>query len=352
MNLKVKLTTIKPVNIGSGETLSQFCDYVYDNGFIYYLDYDLIAQKLSKKPDGEKLIDEFVAIVRAQAGGNVQNRLRIKGFLENTGLDFKNFASKKIAVDDEIKEQIQLHVKTGSRPYVPGSSLKGAIRTAIISYFFTEDLEKNIRDTRGYIGQDIFGKINDDVLKFLQVSDTMPLGKEDLGIVKFFRFNLKTDSLDIPIIKEVIPSGKDSTFRIDFKAKKGQVDSKFEFFEEGKGDLLFEIINKYSLKNVKNELAYLKRSNNIELKDVKEFYSSLLDAVSTADNTKEAYLRIGSGKTFYDNTIAHDLSQAFLKKIISKNFKKIDPNFFPKTRTLVLYRGQKQVPGWVKLEKM
>ena len=51
--------------------LSQFCDYVYDNGFIYYLDYDLIAQSF-QKPDGEKLIDEFVAIVRAQAGGNVK----------------------------------------------------------------------------------------------------------------------------------------------------------------------------------------------------------------------------------------------------------------------------------------
>ncbi len=352
MNFKVKLTTLTPVNIGSGEILSQFCDYVYDKGFIYYLDYDLIAQELLKMPDGEKLIDEFVAIVRAQAGGSVQNRFRIKGFLENTGLDFKNFASKKIAVDGETKEQIQLQVKSGGRPYIPGSSLKGAIRTAIISYFFAPNSEKNIKDVRGYIGQDILGKFNDDILKFLQVSDSMPFEEEDLGIVKFYRFNLKTDKMDIPVVKEVIPPSRESTFIIGFKAKKGQVDSRFEFLEEGKGDIVFEMINKYSRKNVENEMEYLKRSNSSELQDVKEFYNGLLDVISSADNTKEAYLRIGSGKTYYDNTIAHHLSKDFVKDIVSRNFKKADPNFFPKTRTLVLHNGQKLAPGWVKLERM
>jgi CRISPR-associated protein Csm5 len=352
MNLSVKLTTLTPVNIGSGEILSQFCDYVYDKGFIYYLDYDLIAQELAKMPEGDRLIDEFVAIVRTQAGGNVQNRFRIKGFLESTGLDFQNFASKQIAVEDEIKEQIQLQVKTGGRPYVPGSSIKGAIRTAIVSNFFTAELEKNIKNTKEYIGQDILGKYDEDILKFLQVSDTMPFNEEDLGIVRFLRYNLKTGDLDIPVVKEVILSERESSFKISFKAKKGQVPSRFVFLEEGKGEQIFEIINKYSRENVENEIKELNRNKSGELKDVKEFYEELLDTVSTADVSKEAYMRIGSGKTFYDNTVAHKLSQAFLKGIIKQNYRKADPNFFPKTRTVVLHEGKKTAPGWVKLEKV
>ncbi|NLZ53009.1 MAG: type III-A CRISPR-associated RAMP protein Csm5, partial [Thermoanaerobacteraceae bacterium] len=350
--LKVKLKTLSPVNIGNGEIISQFCDYVYDSGVVYYLNHDLIVNELSKRPGSEKLIDEFVAVVRTQAGGSIQNRLRLKGFFENMGLDFKNFASKKIPVEGEIKEQIQLHIKTGSKPYVPGSSLKGAIRTAIISYFFTENSERNIKNSKEYIGQDIFGRYNEDILKFLQVSDTTPFGEEDLGIAKFFRYNLETDKMGIPVIKEIIPTKRASTFTIGSKAKEGKIDTRFKFLEEGKEKSLFEIMNAYSRKNVENELKELKRSNNSELQDAKEFYAMLLDAVSTADSTKEAYLRIGSGKTYYDNTIARKLSKDFLEKIITNNFKKADANFFPQTRTLVLYKGQKQAPGWVKLEKV
>jgi len=350
MNLKVKLETLSPVNIGNGEILSQFCDYVYDKGVVYYLDHDLIIEELSKRPDSEKLINEFVAVVRTQAGGSIQNRLRLKGFFENTGLDFKHLASRKIPVDGEINEQIQLHVKTGGRPYIPGSSLKGAIRTAIISHFFTEDMENKI-NIKGYIGQNLFGKYDEDILKFLQVSDTMPFSEEDLGIAKFFRFNLKTDAMAIPVIKEIVPAGKTTTITIGFKAKEGQVDSRFKFLQEGNEDHLFAIINAYTCKNLENELAAIQRSHSGELQDVKHFYADLIDAVSAADNTKEAYLRIGSGKTYYDNTVAQSLSKPFLQKILAQNFKKADPNFFPKTRTLVLHKGQKQVPGWVRLEK-
>lgn len=352
MVLKVKLTTLTPVNIGNGEALSQFCDYVYDGGFVYYLDYDLISQELSKMPNGDELIDEFVSLVRNQAGGSVRNRFKIKGFLENVGLDFKSFAIKKIAVDDEIKEQIQLQVKSGGKPYIPGSSLKGAIRTAIVSYFFTKESEKNIQNTKGYIGQDILGSYNEDILKFLQVSDTMPFREEDLGIVKFYRFNLKSGSLDIPVVKEVISPGSESTFTIGLKAKKGLADSRFEFLEEGKETLLFGIINTYAGKNIEHELKVLKGNSNVELQALEEFYENLLETVSTADSTKEAYLRVGSGKTFYDNTVAHKMSQEFLKEIINRNFKKADPNFFPRTRTLALYKGEKTAPGWVKLEKI
>jgi len=353
MSIKLRLKTISPVNIGNGEILSQFCDYVYDSGFIYYLDYDQIALELSKMPDGDKLIDEFVANVRNQSGGSVRNRFRIKSFLENSGLDYKNFASKKIAVDDEIKEQIQLQIKTGSKPYIPGSSLKGAIRTAIVNYFFTGELEGEIRaskDIKEYIGQDILGKYDEDVLKFLQVSDTMPFEEEDLGIVKFYRFNFKNNSFEIPVVKEVITPGSESSFRICLKAKKNQVDRRFEFLEEGKEDLLFEIINAYTRKNVESELKELKKSRGSELQDVKEFYEGLLDEMS-AGSANEAYLRIGSGKTFYDNTVAHKLSKDFLYRIIRSNFKKANPNFFPKTRTVVQYCGENMVPGWIKIEK-
>jgi len=41
-----------------------------------------------------------------------------------------------------------------------------------------------------------------------------------------------------------------------------------------------------------------------------------------------------------------------LSQIISKNFKKADANFFPKTRTVLEEGGSKEVPGWVKISRL
>jgi CRISPR-associated protein Csm5 len=59
-----KIQTLTPVNIGSGEVLSQFSDYVYEDGFVYYLDHDLMLKELLDKSNSEETIDKFVLIVK------------------------------------------------------------------------------------------------------------------------------------------------------------------------------------------------------------------------------------------------------------------------------------------------
>ena len=73
MNMECKLEILTAVNIGCGEVLSQFSDYVYDNGFVYYLDHDLLFRELAKKPECDEIIDQFVMIVQKQARGNERN---------------------------------------------------------------------------------------------------------------------------------------------------------------------------------------------------------------------------------------------------------------------------------------
>ncbi len=350
MNMECKLEILTAVNIGCGEVLSQFSDYVYDNGFVYYLDHDLLFRELAKKPECDEIIDQFVMIVQKQARGNVQDRFKLKSFLVENGLDYKKYTLRKVPVKEEVKEQIQLHIKSGNCAYIPGSSLKGAIRTALISYFFKsgEDLSRRKR----YIGEDIFGKYGEDVLKYLLISDTMPFPEENLRIVRFYKMNLKTKRTDIPVIKEVISRGSVSTFSIKSKAKKGEVQEKFSFLLEGNEEALFEIINNYTQQNIEIELKQLHSCRGEEVKDLEEFYNSLLQEVNNADSTKEAYLRIGSGKTYYDNTVAQKFSEDFRRQIIKNNFPKADVDFFPKTRTVIIEGFSKIAPGWVKITKI
>ena len=348
--MKFKIEMLTAVNIGSGDVLSQFSDYVYDNGFVYYLDHDLLLQELAKKYDCDEMIDQFVIIVQNQAKGNMQDRFRLKSFLEESGLDYKQYALRKIPVRDEVKEQIQLHIKSGNQYYIPGSSLKGAIRTTLISHLFSS--EGNLKGRKGYIGEDISGIFGEDVLKYLLVSDTMPFSEEDLRIARFYKINLETNKTDIPVIKEVIDQGSISTFSIKTKAKKGEIQEKFTFLLEGNEETLLGIINNYTQKNIKIELNQLQTFSGEETKDLEEYYNRLLEAVTQTNPTKEAYLRIGSGKTYYDNTIAQKFSNGFLHQVIKDNFNKADSNFFPKTRTVIIDGFSKTVPGWVKITKI
>lgn len=348
--MKLNLEVLTAVNIGSGDVLSQFSDYVYDNGFVYYLDHDRLLQELATKPNCDEMIDQFVMIVQNQAKGNTQDRFKLKSFLEENGLDYKKYALRKMPVSEEIKEQIQLHIKSGNQPYIPGSSLKGAIRTALISHLFS--LEKNLKGRKGYIGEDIFGKYGDDVLKYLLVSDTMPFPEEKLQIARFYKINLKTKKTDIPVIKEVIKRGSVSYFSIKTNAENGEIREKFPFLAEGNEETLLGIINDYTRKNIEIELNHLQHSSEEETKDLEEFYNCLRQKVTEADPGKEAYLRIGSGKTYYDNTIAQKFPNDFLHQVIKNNFKKADPNFFPKTRTVIIDGSSKTVSGWIKIAKI
>ena len=188
-------------------------------------------------------------------------------------------------------------------------------------------------------------------MKYLCVSDTMPFSEKSLGIAKFNKFNMKKNQSDIPIIKEVISPGSRSTFTIKTKAKKGEIKEKHAFLQAGMESLLLGIINEYTKKNIQIELEQLQRCKNSEVKDLKSFYTTLLQKVKNADDSNEAYLRIGSGKTYYDNTIAQKLSKETLQKIIENNFKRADINFFPVTRTVIIEENTKKVPGWVRISK-
>jgi CRISPR/Cas system CSM-associated protein Csm5 (group 7 of RAMP superfamily) len=349
--MELKIEVLSPVNIGSGEVLSQFSDYVYDEGFVYILDHDALIQEIIRGKNGEAILDEFVNIVQSQAKGNTKDRFRLKGFLTEAGVDFRKFALRKIAVQEEIQEEIQLHVKSAGQPIIPGSSLKGAIRTALIVYLFAGD-ERRIQNKKKYIGEDIFGRYGDDVLKYLHVSDTLPFRQEDLGIVKFSNFHLKNKKSDIPIVKEALMRGSVSYFKIKTTALQGEVKEKFAFLNCGQELSILPIVNEFTCKNIKTELEHLGRYNNAVINSIKDFYSSLLQVVEQADTTKEAYLRIGSGKTFYDNTIAQRLSDNFLRRLISKSYKKADPDTFPVTRTIVQGMYGVEVPGWIKISQL
>ncbi|WAA09845.1 type III-A CRISPR-associated RAMP protein Csm5 [Fervidibacillus albus] len=362
---QVLLETVSPVHIGNGEKLSPYTDYVYDDndGTVYIFDPIKIEKALSELDNSDEAIDEFVEMVMAKGRSN-QQKYSLKNFFSTWNINYKSLAAFTIKTDANIKtEEIHQLIKSGNRPYIPGSSIKGAIRTALLYHHRKEegytisqalnDLNKRNRN-RSPNGEDLFGKGGEDVFKFLHISDTSFLSPNDIGIVKTVRYHLRKQKTGISITKEVIPENKRLSFRLQVKATpQMKLDKRFSYFYKENGftgeKKILQIVNQFTKQILDFELEYLNKYVP-HLKQLIAFYQRLKDAAESFERKGNgAVLRIGSGKTFYDNTIVHLFDENDSLRLIRQTYRNsTEP--FPIERA-VIDRGNvyESTMGWVYL---
>lgn len=374
MNFNIKLTTLTPVFIGSGEVLSPYSDYIYDNGFVYIID----AQKVNKLfKENPKLINIFVNGVRKDTN-NEEDKYTLKKIFQNENIDFKNFVKTKIKVKGDIKNiKINKFIESGGRKYIPGSSIKGAIRTAILfdilnkdsklkDYFFEliENL-KNINDKRSLKDEEkkiskIDNKIlndGDNLLRYLYIGDSDFFNDSVTEILLARRYSLKNQSKNKragnPIVYESISEGLEVNFRISLKAIKN-LNQKYDYFQQDEKSLknIFGAMNLFSKFNIKRELKYL--SNFESIINIYKNIENMID-----DNNNSAIFRIGQGKTIFDNTILNIIDDSSIFNILYDNILKdkrdnkerTDRKLYPSTRTISITNNQpSNIFGWCKLE--
>ena len=184
--MKYQLKTITPVHIGTGETLSQI-DGFYDNGRWHRIDVDAVLAAISES--------ELNRLTIAMGGRDFQWRRHLP--------TNQSSASYTLPCPEEPREtEIREAMKHPSgRPMIPGSSIKGAIRTALL-WDFMDDNNPEAQDAfkysvnhlkeqlqrkpnRSWAGQKIEQRVlgkdpNHDLMRAVQVSDTAPISIEAL----------------------------------------------------------------------------------------------------------------------------------------------------------------------------
>ena len=136
------LTTLSPIHIGSGKSYS-CCEFVpakdklngNDTKIIKRVD---LTNYYSSLSDDKK--DNFLA-------GLTNSNFKLEQFDKKIKKDFVRYQC--IDNSHDSFKNVQEHIKTSDKLYIPGSSIKGAIRTAIFYDLLTEDDMDNI-------GRDIF----------------------------------------------------------------------------------------------------------------------------------------------------------------------------------------------------
>ncbi len=203
MKYRVTVETLTPLHIGSGaELIAQF-DYVSQGNITYILDQDAIyAAELAR--NGPK----------ANLGQPAAMLINPSQLAEDS--PFIRYALKGGTTIERIQEQIK---DVQGQPYLPGSSLKGAIRTSLMSYqtasgtvLSLEALGKE-KGKKEEAAQNwerrIFGRSpHHDILRALQVSDSAPLPLSpsplELASVRVFE---TAEKISAPIEVEAISKG-------------------------------------------------------------------------------------------------------------------------------------------------
>lgn len=122
---RVRLTTLTPVHIGSGQTFNKGIDFVADKGNIGIVDLSKVVGII-----GEESIDSLTATI--EKGTSVLDFVRTRGGKVSLH-EISSRVLPAVGVQPwvgQLKEQYRTVVKG---PCIPGSSLKGAIRTAVLA---------------------------------------------------------------------------------------------------------------------------------------------------------------------------------------------------------------------------
>lgn len=378
---KIKLSTISPVSIGDGGRLMPFTDYVLDDGAIVYIDQRKMEACLYKKPE---LVDQLVENIAYAT--NVRKNDFLLNFIEDealldTSLDALSLHGRIPAYGIDNVTEVQTIVKNAGQPYIPGSTIKGAIKTAILFDWLTADVgagkealyrfkealfDRGANINRVYqeeVEDKLFGKLsgrNRMAYSLFKVSDTNPADAiNTLGVYNTDRFNLGFGSAEskLTIIKEAILPKKEFNFKISIADNK--VEKIYDtYIRKFKADIfeLFDIINYFTLENLYQELDHVRSGIDTKVdEELADYYDFLEERVKEIENYRAgkqniALLRLGSGKTYYYNS----MGLAFVLKFGKSEYRfrqqfRLQPkqDIFPITRTLTKDRMEL---GWVKIE--
>ena len=190
--VKYQLKTITPVHIGTGETLSQI-DGFYDNGRWHRIDIDAVLAAIPES--------DLNRLTIAMGQRNFQWGRYLP---TNQPSASYTLPCPEDPRETEIREAIK---DVFDRPMIPGSSIKGAIRTALLWDLISDDnkeaqndLKEQLqrRSNQNWVGQPIERRVlgkdpNHDLMRVVQVSDTAPIPIEALEMGVAWTVTLNRD---------------------------------------------------------------------------------------------------------------------------------------------------------------
>ncbi|MFQ6119189.1 MAG: type III-A CRISPR-associated RAMP protein Csm5 [Methanosarcinales archaeon] len=363
--MQYKITTKTPLHIGTGNKYSK-AEYIIIGDSLYRISLNkLLATKsnIEKKEFAEDLENPDF---------NISDYIKNKNIKPS---EIKQYSAKlKSRTPRDIVEQI----KVNDRSYIPASSIKGAIRTAILyDLFSVNDFAKvdkflnnrNIKKRNQNLDLYFQKKLtnpnkrnfaNYSIMKFIQISDTNPINSMEIYCTKSLEvFDrgpwkwYKRKGRDVEVYLESIP--KDTTLTGTFNCGLNEISSIATTklgISDKKNILDIENIKEYCYQFSRDLIEHeIEFAIDYNINFLEKFYNKLKD-----ENTMQnPLIKLGHGSGFLAMTMGLKI-----KKQNSKLYEKIRKSMrgrsskfeFPKTRKIVVDKNNNPISpiGWVKFD--
>ena len=353
----VTIRTIGPVFIGSGQSFSKK-EYIFksETRTFTFLDMPVLGEICRKTGAEKKFMDYLLD----------PQKKRLDSFLKDNRLGEKDYAkavlykvqSSDEHLDSHALKEVQVFTQNGRGEfYIPGSSVKGAIRTAILTNMLLDEkgknkaayiesieksLEKNIRNYQDKTETRLLNSLGvterrsdalNSIMRGIIVGDSVPISKQDMTIVQKVDYTLGGKEKRLPLFRLCI---------------KPQTEIKLTI-------TLDERILAQSGINAEYVLKALWRQYNWNYK----YFDGIFPALSKNNDTNNAnsplfYLGGGSGfpsKTFVTAHVGSEEGLKLTSKILSAQFrshhheKDKDLKVSPHVRKIAVYRNKRLPMG-------
>lgn len=228
--VKVSLTVKSPLYIGSGKKLSAM-EYILEGGIVYV---PSIPEMLDAFANAWQrgLSDDFVRFVMAPG-----REKKLSAFLKNHNIAVRqaSWVQYALRVQPDINNMNTLLTfmrNPVGQAYIPGSSIKGALRTALIAAriddrskrALVDELNKKpgdrkasaVEKTLRVLPCDVDKKDNavNDLLKALEISDSAPFPSETLTVCRRHWLSVNGDDRSgrSPVFMECLRPGAETAF--------------------------------------------------------------------------------------------------------------------------------------------
>lgn len=350
---KMKLETLTSLHIGSGNMLQKDSDFVFGKDAEDYPVVGVIDPRKVLTLVGEENIDAWT--VGIENGRSTEDIVKQYAPIATiTDYSLHTIDSYLSRTPQQIKEFIRDGL---DRPYIPGSSIKGAIRTAVLSSIAAKmneteilrDIRKNGNITAKTFEAKVFGKDpNHDVFRYLLVGDAFATGYRT-AVYNMVNINERTErgfwDTSKQTATEVLLSGTEVDFSLVLKQPELRpADMPAMPKALSSVDALLNVINNHTRTLLADEIDILE-SKNVDSRSeekVNSYIGQLKDLLNTANEcqgTHSAVMRIGhgSGWRFITGAWTERLSdnfEAIVNKARPGNMKRYADYDFPKSRRL------------------
>ncbi len=352
---KLILETLSPVHIGSGERYSS-SEFVIKGNDILRLDINRIFALLKPK-------DKDVFVDYLEDPG-----FRLEDFLKGKDIPISEARLYSLKHTAGVPNEIIEHIKTDFKGYIPGSSLKGAIKTAILSAFIGEREVNEIgrifsisnprnrnRETEGFIKRFFStggGRKSSysDFMRFVQISDFIPVQNLHVYSVQSLEAEgsswiwYRRNGRVVQSYLETISAGERLEGEIHLTYKEKMYKS---LGLEGKSDILDlnelkRLVNRFSANIIDHEIAFSQRYKI-------DFLLSFHENLKRMNKEDSPVIKLGQGAGYLATTIGLELKRnPAVFEEVRKSLRGKSYSFeFPKTRKIMV--EEKMPLGWCRL---